>query len=290
MSATTSSAQQTHSVAVGPLENKFSPDNLNASIGDVVKFNFFPSNHSVVRAEYLIPCIPYEDTGAGKIGFFSGFRYVNPSDFDSQNPPSWTLTVNNTDPMFFYDSVGNECIDFTMVGVINPRNGGEIYMQKDAAANSTLVLSPGENIPPGATIASTLASTSTAETSRSTAATSSASTTISAPSPASSGRPTDLSGGAIAGVVIGSIALAILALAVFVPVRRRIRSGKSPYSFSGLSFKDRANPDGTTYIPTTYVPDAHNNPSVPSTTISFPLDTAANRTSRSGYVIHTIER
>ena len=37
------------------------------------EFHFFPPNHSVGRAEYQQPCIPYEDTGENKVGFWSGF-------------------------------------------------------------------------------------------------------------------------------------------------------------------------------------------------------------------------
>lgn len=41
------------------------------------EFAFFPSNHSVGRAEYQQPCIPYEDTGEKKVGFWSGFFPVD---------------------------------------------------------------------------------------------------------------------------------------------------------------------------------------------------------------------
>ncbi len=37
------------------------------------EYQFYPTNHSVIRAEYGYPCIPYEDTGVDKIGFISGF-------------------------------------------------------------------------------------------------------------------------------------------------------------------------------------------------------------------------
>ena len=40
------------------------------------EFQFFPPNHSVARAEYGFPCIPYELTGTNKTGFFSGFHFV----------------------------------------------------------------------------------------------------------------------------------------------------------------------------------------------------------------------
>jgi hypothetical protein len=42
-----------------------------------VVFEFFQGNHSVVRAEYEHPCIPYEYFGNGRVGFFSGFVPVD---------------------------------------------------------------------------------------------------------------------------------------------------------------------------------------------------------------------
>lgn len=36
-------------------------------------FEFFPPDHSVARAEYQQPCIPYEDTWEDKVGYWSGF-------------------------------------------------------------------------------------------------------------------------------------------------------------------------------------------------------------------------
>lgn len=75
-STTSSSAAQTYTVSVG-IDHKFRPDVVQANAGDIIEFNFFPPNHSVVRAEYMFPCIPYENTGRGKVGFFSGFRPVD---------------------------------------------------------------------------------------------------------------------------------------------------------------------------------------------------------------------
>jgi hypothetical protein len=40
-------------------------------------FRFYPQNHSVARADYMEPCIPYELTGAGRQGFWSGFHPIN---------------------------------------------------------------------------------------------------------------------------------------------------------------------------------------------------------------------
>ena len=41
------------------------------------EFQFFPPNHSVARAEYEYPCVPYELTGKDKVGFFSGFMAIS---------------------------------------------------------------------------------------------------------------------------------------------------------------------------------------------------------------------
>jgi plastocyanin len=62
---------------VGKGSHQFIPDILTASVGDVVKFEFFPLIHSVVRAQYGYPCIPYEDVLEGQEGFFSGLFPVS---------------------------------------------------------------------------------------------------------------------------------------------------------------------------------------------------------------------
>jgi plastocyanin len=74
--ATASQPAQTHTISVG-IDHKFKPEVILADVGDNIDFQFFPPNHSVVRAEYEFPCIPYEMTGRGKVGFFSGFHPVD---------------------------------------------------------------------------------------------------------------------------------------------------------------------------------------------------------------------
>ncbi len=36
------------------------------------EFVFYPGGHSVARSEYLFPCMPYENYGLNRVGFFSG--------------------------------------------------------------------------------------------------------------------------------------------------------------------------------------------------------------------------
>jgi hypothetical protein len=79
---TTSATPAVHTVAVGNNGHRFNPNTTFANPGDIVVFQFFPTNHSVIRAEYTDssvcgaggcnPCVPYELNDPGKAGFSSG--------------------------------------------------------------------------------------------------------------------------------------------------------------------------------------------------------------------------
>jgi hypothetical protein len=53
----------------------------------------------------------------GEVGFFSGMQVV---DAVLNDPPKYLVRVNDTEPIFFYCSAPGSCIDWQMVGVINP--------------------------------------------------------------------------------------------------------------------------------------------------------------------------
>lgn len=59
----TTSDPITQTIAVGLGGHVFSPNVVQLSKGNFVEFQFYPTNHSVIRAEYKFPCIPYEMTG-----------------------------------------------------------------------------------------------------------------------------------------------------------------------------------------------------------------------------------
>ena len=44
---------QTTVIEVGKGERTFKPEIVQAAVGDIIEFRFFPVNHSVVRANYL---------------------------------------------------------------------------------------------------------------------------------------------------------------------------------------------------------------------------------------------
>ncbi|KAF2755637.1 hypothetical protein EJ05DRAFT_513122 [Pseudovirgaria hyperparasitica] len=198
--ASSSRTPITSTVSVGNGDHSFKPDVVQVSAGDTVEFRFGPTNHSVVRAEYEYPCIPYEMTGRSKVGFFSGFKEV---DVILEDPPKWSILINDTQPIFFYCSAPDSCDKWTMVGVINPNSSVSLQRQKQLAGEAQFVMQPGEPFP--AEASSTLASLTDAPTN--------------APTGSTNGGTTNhshgLSGGAIAGIVIGAVAVLLLAAALF---------------------------------------------------------------------------
>ncbi|KAI2616687.1 hypothetical protein GGS26DRAFT_578008 [Hypomontagnella submonticulosa] len=195
---TDSTSAVTHTVRVG-LQHDFEPDVIKANPGDTIRFNFYPKNHSVVRADFKKPCIPWELTNDPAQSFFSG-----PIQQETlQTPiPTWDLKVNHTNPIFFYCSAPGSCIDYKMVGVINPNKTFTLDIQKEFVENSTFQLSPGEAFPDEAPPSSTTSS--------------GAPTSSPTETPVAEGqsRKASLSGGAIAGIAIGGVAVVAIIIAL----------------------------------------------------------------------------
>lgn len=134
----------THIITVGRAAHAFSPSSLKAAVGDVIKFEFYPTNHSVVRAEYDAPCIPREKMFPKETGFFSGFF---PMDSVPVNPQTWSWKVDTTEPVFFYCSAIDSCTEWGMVGVINPTADKPLSTFIANSKAAQYQLSPGEPFP-----------------------------------------------------------------------------------------------------------------------------------------------
>jgi len=105
---------------------KFTPDSISADLGTTVEFLFYPKNHTVAQASFALPCQPLNQTK----GFFSG-NYPTTS---GTNPDVFTITINDTKPIWYYCSTGKHC-QSGMVGVINPpADGSKTITQFIAAA------------------------------------------------------------------------------------------------------------------------------------------------------------
>jgi plastocyanin len=106
---TSTAGKVVHKVAVGKNGLSFTPDNLNASVGDEVEFHFYPATHSVVQSSFASPCSPLNDTS-----FFSGgFKTAS-----GVNTETFTITINDTKPIWYYCGAPSHC-QSGMVGVIN---------------------------------------------------------------------------------------------------------------------------------------------------------------------------
>jgi len=123
---------------------RFIPDNIQAPVGSMIQFQYYPKNHSVVQAGFAAPCVPLEQSNAtAGPGFFSGFM---PVDAGSQTKPTFTIMVNTQAPIWFYCSQAKHC-QGGMVGVINAVAGSpkNIDTFRAAAAAAPANLSPGQS-------------------------------------------------------------------------------------------------------------------------------------------------
>lgn len=153
--ATASSSAATGSVLVHVIQAMtdatsgkpvFDPPQVMASVGDIVQFQFHPMNHSVVQASFADPCIPLQDSAAGNgtVGFFSGFMPVSAS---STEMPTFSITVNSTNPIWFYCSQGKHC-QAGMVGAINPTVVKNLTSFQERAATAAQNVTPGQAVVP----------------------------------------------------------------------------------------------------------------------------------------------
>ncbi|PFH54600.1 hypothetical protein AMATHDRAFT_52238 [Amanita thiersii Skay4041] len=83
-----------HDIQVGGKngELEFSPEAIGAQPGDQVIFHFNPKNHTVTQSSFANPCGPKDG------GFDSGFQPV----MSNQTQPTYTITVNDTNPIWVY--------------------------------------------------------------------------------------------------------------------------------------------------------------------------------------------
>ncbi|KAK3942717.1 hypothetical protein QBC46DRAFT_242562, partial [Diplogelasinospora grovesii] len=218
-STSTPTGPATIQIAVGANGFTYTPNQVNASVGDTIRFNFYPGGHTVARAEFEHPCIPYEYTGPNKVGFFSG--NISPQVI-SNNLPHFDVLVNDTNPIFFYCTAPGSCYQHQMVGVVNPSANETLAVQEQYAQNATFQLAPGDPWP------------SETEGPMPTA-TGTSSGSNSGGGSGGDGSSSHLSPGAIAGIAIGSAAVLILAAALVYLCGRRGGLDKA-YRRSGQAF------------------------------------------------------
>lgn len=82
---------------------KFDPEVIpDAKHGDTVTYQFYAKNHSVVASTFGEPCKPLE-----KDLIFSAFVPTDSPDVPSTT--SFTITIKDNKPLWFYCAQGNHC-------------------------------------------------------------------------------------------------------------------------------------------------------------------------------------
>ncbi|KAI0091101.1 hypothetical protein BDY19DRAFT_682362 [Irpex rosettiformis] len=103
----------------------FDPSTIVPAAGDTIVFTYAlpeyiknpPSvQHSATQSTFDAPCTPKEG------GFDTGVQ--NTGSVNDNTGTSFSLTVNNTDPLWFFSSVGSDCKD-GMVLAVNPPTTGD---------------------------------------------------------------------------------------------------------------------------------------------------------------------
>ncbi|KAJ4289742.1 hypothetical protein N0V90_011072 [Kalmusia sp. IMI 367209] len=200
-SSSSSRPPQVHTVKAGAGGFKFEPAELtDVHVGDTVTFEFYPPDHSVARAEFGSACVPYEYTGKDKKGFWSDTQWVK----DVDHLTYYNITINSTEPIFYYCAAPGSCVDKSMIGSINANDTQTLDKQIIAAQDATFQVKPGDPIPAEGT-PSLHASVTAAPTSGASS---------------NDSHNHTLSGGAIAGIVVGAVAFLAICAALFFYVGR----------------------------------------------------------------------
>ncbi|ESK95240.1 serine-threonine rich [Moniliophthora roreri MCA 2997] len=108
-------AAETFTVVVGGNQSlTYSPESVNAKVGDTIQFQFVAKNHTVTQSTFAKPC---ERMSTPTQGVDSGFLPVpqNATEF-----PVWSFTLNDASaPLWFYCAQQPHC-SRGMVFSVNP--------------------------------------------------------------------------------------------------------------------------------------------------------------------------
>jgi plastocyanin len=133
-----------HKVVVGgPGKLAFTPSSITAKAGDTITFQFQQKNHTVTQSTFANPCKSLASTSTnGQIGFDSGFKPVADG---ATTFPTWTLQVNDTQPIWAFCAQSSHCSS-GMVFAVNTVESGpntfDAFKNKATGAAATGGASP----------------------------------------------------------------------------------------------------------------------------------------------------
>ncbi|KAL7799121.1 Cupredoxin [Trichoderma ceciliae] len=201
--ATLSAVASAKTIRIDVGENgalNFTPDNLQASTGDILEFHYHSINHSVVAADFAKPCQPKAEGG-----FYSGFFPTS----SGENDNVFQVAVNNTSPIWFYCSqpVGNHC-GSGMVGAVNANSSNTLAQFKAAAEMVSNDQSPSSG-PFGGKIVSAASASKTTGGSSTTSTSGSSSGTSTSTAPAATTTNAAATLGSVSGMALAVVGAAV---------------------------------------------------------------------------------
>jgi len=157
---TSSASTAVHTVKVGANGTlAFSPNDIQANVGETIEFHFYGPKHSVAQSTFANPCAPATNA------FFSGPITTSGS---AANPEIFTLNITSTAAIWIYCAVPSHC-ESGMAAVINaPSDGSKtlaMYQAAAAAVASTTAPSTVQGLVEGTLGSSTSTSSSASATS-----------------------------------------------------------------------------------------------------------------------------
>lgn len=130
-----------HHVTVGAKgQNLYYPNQVNANLGDIIRFNFLAKNHTVTQSDFNTPC-----TYNG--GFDTGFNQFNPD--NQTNSIVKDFVVTTTKPTWFHCAQTNpksHCQAGMVLG-INPAGKFDAFLEKAKNSGNSTVIPTGSWIP-----------------------------------------------------------------------------------------------------------------------------------------------
>jgi len=122
----TSAATNDHKVIVGgPGKLVFTPPNITAKAGDTITFQFQQKNHTVTQSTFGNPCKSIASTStSGQVGFDSGFKPVADG---VTTFPTYTIQVNDTQPIWAFCAQGNHCAQGMVFAVNTVETGPNTF-------------------------------------------------------------------------------------------------------------------------------------------------------------------
>ncbi|KAJ9664702.1 hypothetical protein H2198_000048 [Neophaeococcomyces mojaviensis] len=166
---------------------KFFPENIQAEVGSIVQFQFYPKNHTITESSFAAPCMPMAAnlTSPTRPGQRSGFVPVSA---DTQFRPVYNMLINDTKPIWIFCGQAPHCQKGMAMVVNQNMSSPDKTLEKYKAAAAQLPL-PGAPSSSASASASGFATTSVVSSSASTTAVA-VTTTTSAAGPSLAGAST----------------------------------------------------------------------------------------------------